>query len=149
MFRKKESKKERLNENNKDNNDVKKEKSIKFYNLSPDEINNDSIYLKALDQKIKDEKVLNIAITGRYGAGKTSVIRTYQKMHPENDYLNISLASFKNKGQDNNANIERSILQQLFYSVNPFRIPNSRFKRIKNIKNEKILEKIFIFLGLS
>lgn len=148
MFRKKESKKERLNENNKDNNDVKKEKSIKFYNLSPDEINNDSIYLKALDQKIKDEKVLNIAITGRYGAGKTSVIRTYQKMHPENDYLNISLASFKNKGQDNNANIERSILQQLFYSVNPFRIPNSRFKRIKNIKNEKILEKIFIFLGL-
>ena len=120
MFRKKESKKERLNENNKDNNDVKKEKSIKFYNLSPDEINNDSIYLKALDQKIKDEKVLNIAITGRYGAGKTSVIRTYQKMHPENDYLNISLASFKNKGQDNNANIKsvtKIVLNKLYFFI--------------------------------
>lgn len=137
-------KKEKINEKNK--NDEESSNNIKFYNLSPEKIDDNSMYLKALDQKIKDEEVLNIAVTGRYGAGKSSVIKTYQDMHPEYKYLNISLASFKNNGQDNNVNIERSILQQLFYSVNPFKIPNSRFKRIKNLNDIKLMRKFCILI---
>lgn len=137
-------KKEKINEKNKI--DEESSNNIKFYNLSPEKIDDNSMYLKALDQKIKDEEVLNIAVTGRYGAGKSSVIKTYQDMHPEYKYLNISLASFKNNGQDNNVNIERSILQQLFYSVNPFKIPNSRFKRIKNLSDIKLMKKFCILI---
>lgn len=125
---------------------------ILFYNLSANEIDKDSIYLKALDCAIKDNDVYNIAITGKYGAGKTSTIKTYETLHPEYKYLNISLASFKNNGQDNNTSIERSILQQLFYSVDSKKIPFSRFKRIKSISMKEIgfkcLITIFILISL-
>lgn len=122
--------------------------NIQFYNLSPNEIDKNSVYLKAIDYAVKDKNVLNIAITGKYGAGKTSTIMTYERMHPEYKYLNISLASFKNNGQDNNTSIERSILQQLFYTVDSAKIPNSRFKRIKNVKNNDIIKNIIKCFGI-
>lgn len=119
---------------------------IHFYNLSANEINKDSIYLKALDYAIRDKNVFNIAITGKYGAGKTSTIKTYENLHLEYQYLNISLASFKDNGQDNNTSIERSILQQLFYSIDSKKIPFSRFKKIKSISVKEICYKCLIFL---
>lgn len=126
--------------------DLNKNEKTHFYNLSANEINKDSIYLEALDSAIKDEKVYNIAITGKYGAGKTSTITTYESIHNEYKYLNISLASFKDNGQDNNASIERSILQQLFYSVDSKKIPFSRFKRIKGISDKEIYSKLLTIL---
>ncbi|MDU1891564.1 MAG: hypothetical protein E6767_12830 [Dysgonomonas sp.] len=85
-----------------------------------------------------------IAITGAYGSGKSTIIKTFQHLHPEYEYLNISLASFKDNDENGrkdsestvNNRLERrleiSILQQIFYHVRPSEIPNSRFKRINN-----------------
>lgn len=54
MFRKKgKLDKEKLELNN----------EIQFYNLSPNEVDEGSIYLKALDYAIKDKNVSNIAVT--------------------------------------------------------------------------------------
>lgn len=128
--------------------EINKNCNLQFYNLTPNDIDQNSVYLEALDYAVKNKDVLNIAVTGTYGAGKTSTIQTYEKKHPEFKYLNISLASFKNNGQDNNTSIERSILQQFFYTVASSKIPNSRFKRIKNINNKDLMKNILKILGI-
>lgn len=118
---------------------------IQFYSLIPNQINEESIYLKALDCAMQDEEVCNIAITGKSGSGKSSVIKTYEKLHKEHKYVNVSLASFDKVKQENNQ-IEKSILQQIFYSVDSKKIPYSKFKRIKNVEKDKLAKKISVGL---
>lgn len=93
-----------------------------------------------------DKHIHNVALTGPYGSGKSSVIRTFEKDYKNCGYefLNISLATFQD-GQpvgktttteptsltDLNR-IEASILQQLFYQEDDTSIPDSRFKKIKH-----------------
>lgn len=121
-------------------------------------------YSEALKVALQTPKVNNIAITGPYGSGKSSFLRTFEKNYNEWIYLPISLATFKddelleqpifnnvntndstiivNKDDKNkdtkyeiNQIIEKSILQQIFYREEERNIPSSRFKRIKNIKS--------------
>ncbi len=111
-------------------------------------------YLDKLKETIDTKGVSNIALTGGYGSGKSTVIKTFQDLNPQYEYLNISLASFNKKKNDDYDNVaskdkqtqkeelermlEVSILQQIFYHVEPSQIPESRFKRIINIPNWKI-----------
>lgn len=79
------------------NKKLKKENK-KILKLSPRVINADYIdeYLSRIDACIKDKDVLNIAITGNYGTGKSSIIKTYiEKYNLEDDeYIQINLANF-------------------------------------------------------
>jgi hypothetical protein len=108
-------------------------------------------YLNSLKSAIDDPDITNIALTGTYGSGKSTIIKTFQSQYPHFEYLNISLASFKDvKDAQNDAHaraqnedalerqLEISILQQIFYHVRPSEIPDSRFKRIVNITAGKI-----------
>ena len=130
-------------------NEVKKQKAneeleneeIQFYNLAPNEIDAENVYLRALDYAMQDINIHNIAITGKNGAGKSSVIKTYENLHPEHKYVNISLADFNKNGQDKNQ-IERSILEQFFYTINSNKIPNSKFRRIKKIQKKSTIKGI-------
>ena len=55
-------------------------------------------YFRALRGALDNERVTNIAITGHYGCGKSSILRTYEKHFCDgHKFLNISLATF---GQD-------------------------------------------------
>ncbi len=58
------------------------EKKIKLRTLAP-EYNGDyhSLYVRHLEQAIEDKKNRNIALTGRYGAGKSSVLDAFEKKH--------------------------------------------------------------------
>lgn len=113
-------------------------------------------YLDALKSAIDDHGISNIAITGGYGSGKSTVIKTFQNQYPQPQYhyLNISLASFNDakakakagtvagehdKSTPFERQLEVSILQQIFYHVKPSEIPDSRFKRIINITWHRIL----------
>ncbi|WDF61653.1 hypothetical protein PQ462_09740 [Flavobacterium sp. KACC 22758] len=126
----------------------------KFDSLTPiDNANNKEIYFIALKEALENDDIKNIALTGTYGSGKSSIIKTFQKNYSEYIYLNISLASFKDiakpkQDDDENVNrlIELSILQQIFYKEKHNDIPDSRFKRIKNIDKNKILLNSFLFL---
>ena len=139
-----------------------------FYKLTPsDEIEKGEIYFKRLDWAIKDEDIKNIAVTGNYSSGKSSVIKSYLKRRTKNDFINISLAFFNNpnnikeidnmeskieeeKLAQNNENlIEKSILQQIFYKAKDSEIPYSRFKKINNIDEKTIAKKYITYLIIA
>ena len=53
----------------------KNQKNKIFTDLAPtDHVDNDQKYVNALDWALSDERIKNIAITGLYGAGKSSII---------------------------------------------------------------------------
>ena len=51
-------------------------------------------YESELLSALSNDQIRNIAITGEYGAGKSSVIRTFVERHPELTYAFVSLAAF-------------------------------------------------------
>lgn len=109
-------------------------------------------YLDKLNETIDTKGINNIALTGGYGSGKSTIIGTFKESNPQYKFLNISLASFNKKKDDDKLPpaeqklqkeelerlLEVSILQQIFYHVKPNEIPESRFKRIINIPDWKI-----------
>ena len=122
-------------------NDNKVEhEDLKLHSLSP--INN----IEEVDAKYKtyndilyfalnEKSIHNIAITGQYGSGKSTVIDSYFKDKPHKDFFKISLATFSvsnnEKTETNIKLIEKGILQQMFYRKAADAFPFSRFKRIK------------------
>lgn len=107
-------------------------------------------YLNRLKDAINTDGINNIAITGSYGSGKSTILKTFQHQYTKlngYEYLNISLASFNGtnrteEGEDGDfeRRLEVSILQQMFYHVEPSKIPNSRFKRIVNVTIGKLIK---------
>lgn len=135
--------------------DNSKSQTNKFDALTPiDNAADKEIYFIALNEALLNDDIKNIALTGTYGSGKSSIIKTFQKKYEEYNYLNISLASFKDNIESKNVEseenlnrlIELSILQQIFYKEKHKDIPDSRFKRIKNISKREILFNSFLFL---
>ena len=110
----------------------------------------DKKYSKILEWALKNKNIKNIALTGSYGSGKSSIIKTFTKEHREYNILNISLASFSDKDIEDNKDINRlielSILQQMFYHVKHKQIPDSRFKRIRNLRARNVIFKSFLFI---
>jgi hypothetical protein len=133
--------------------DIKSE----YDDLSPvDDAAKSEPYLHALNWALQNPKVKNLALTGPYGSGKTSILKTFEKQHPELNILNISLATFqddieiltndqvpvpsltKPNFDDKHRLIELSILQQMFYRVKSSQIPDSRFNRIRSLNKLKL-----------
>lgn len=125
-------------------NQYKMSDEAKVYrDLAPsDNIENGSEYLHALEWALANERVKNIALTGPYGSGKSSIIETYIKRHPHLDCLKISMATFAENTSEQNENsnitleedeIETGILKQLFYRVSQTSIPQSRYRKLHRI----------------
>src|SRR5699024_1167469 len=51
-------------------------------------------YLDNLKDAINTKEIYNIALTAPYGAGKSTIIKTFIHQNPEWEFLKISLASF-------------------------------------------------------
>lgn len=123
-------------------------------------VDKNGIYCKAILEATNDPKVANIALTGPYGSGKSSIIQLFLKKHRPHA-LQISLAAFdsesnlkskepscQNKGKASRQDIERSILQQMLYGADADKLPFSRFKRIQSPSTFSILKSLYILLGL-
>ncbi|MFY4861524.1 hypothetical protein ACOTWK_01445 [Aliarcobacter butzleri] len=121
-------------------------------NLTPtDNVQNNGIYECSLKHGIDDKNIKNVALAGTYGSGKSSILKTFEKNYKsEYNFLNISLADFSGSQKNNeNLDIERSILQKMFYTVKNEEIPFSRFKRIKDITALELQKySLWLFIGL-
>lgn len=135
----------------------KNDNPLFYEDLTPvDNADEDKKYSDAIEWAVKNNNVKNIAVTGPYGSGKSSVLRTFEKNHKQYRCLNISLGSFKDdlekSDSDDNRNslIEKSLLQQIFYRVVGKEIPQSRFSRIKNVDFFNYnLKMVFLVIWLS
>ena len=78
---------------------IMKKTDYNFDILSP-KILDDSEYVNILKLQIDNKCVRNIAISGPYSSGKSSVLRTFQEVYPQYKCLNLSLAVFS-EIQDN------------------------------------------------
>ena len=121
---------------------VKNTDDYGYVDLGPtDDADNSSEYLRALDWAINNKNVTNIALAGPFGAGKSSIIRTFLKSHPSIKSINISLATFRENSQEKmernseefERKLEEGILKQLFYKVDYLMIPQSRYRKLHKV----------------
>lgn len=123
-------------------------------NAGVKEENKGYVPVSLLVQSIDDDRMLNIAVAGNYGVGKSSVINSAEKeldkwwrFWKRHRFIRISLASLltkENKAAKENhtplsegnvdavtdKQIEYSILQQILYHDKPQATPKSRIRRI-------------------
>ncbi|WP_417281124.1 ATP-binding protein [Celeribacter sp.] len=125
----------------------------KFVDLAPtDEADQGGVYSAALRFATDSPNVSNIALTGPYGSGKSSIIRSFLKSYPR-QALHISLAAFLPEAGDERRRvtkqeIERSILQQMLYGADADKLPLSRFKRIQSPRFWSIFRSLYVLAGL-
>lgn len=111
---------------------------------------NQDIYIELLKKGIRDQKVKNIALSGSYGSGKSSIIQKFLSVLSSKEkekYLEISLANFDNniKPEDEEQHIEKSILQQIFYKVSKNELPYSKLERTEKKSPKSILGNTIAF----
>lgn len=120
----------------------------KYYNfekLTPDKDADISVYEEAIEFVFDNSDVTNIAISGAYGAGKSSVIESYKKKHDDKNFLHISLAHFepteRNESEDSvkETTLEGKILNQLIHQIPVDRIPQTNFRVKKDVGRRNII----------
>lgn len=92
--------------NRKKEGKVGKYEEIPFQHLAPIDSVEDKTIFDALDYALSQNNVHNIALTGNYGSGKSSILESYIKRNrKKNVFLKISLATFA--VENKNENIEQ------------------------------------------
>lgn len=120
-----------------------------FTKLTP--INNVelNVYKDALDFAMNDADIKNVAISGSYGSGKSSILESYKNIHKEIKFLHISLARFGSEikyewqKKQEEQQLEGKILNQLVQQIEKKHIPKSQFgAKNKSDESKSILDKI-------
>ena len=94
---------------------------------------------KAFEFAIDDNsEVTNVAITGNYGAGKSSVVESFERKRKDKRFIHISLGQYDEiKSSEKNGldkreinTIEGKIINQLLHQIDPNKIRRSIFKTL-------------------
>src|SRR5690606_17280115 len=106
-------------------------------------------YVESLKWGILNENVKNIALSGSFGTGKSTILNIFKKNNQEFRKLDINLGKFEEKNKQTEVDIETSIVQQILYFEKKDNLRDSRFDRITydNYSFIKIL--FFFFWGYS
>lgn len=127
----------------------------KFNALTPEVLNeNKQIYTEALDYAFGNSDIKNIAITGIYGAGKSTVWNTYIHEKDLNNVITVSLGKYKddniesleNNGDDNR--VERQLINQILSQIKSSEIPLSKYGFKSNKSILKICIQSLAFLSM-
>lgn len=125
---------------------------VKFHKSFLPQVSNDAenLYIELLDKYIKDSKVSNIALTGGYGSGKSSIIETYISRHHECKQCKVSLAKYNNQTIKDKKlfyeNLYEEIIKQIYLNIPSKKIPRSNFSYLhkKFLSIDKIIINIIL-----
>lgn len=142
-----------------------------FNSLTPDILeNNKKVYTEALDYAFGNPDIRNIAITGIYGAGKSSVWNTYKnnkskeskfnlfRINPFKNVITVCLGKYSDKNDKTehlsknelDSRVETQIINQILSQIKADDIPLSKYKFKGNISSIKLFLNIFLtmfFIG--
>ena len=118
-------------------------RKYRFERLTPIDNMDLNVYEEAIDYVFSNSDVKNVAISGAYSAGKSSVLASYKKKHGELRFLHISLAHFKSTDQESDAEVKEStlegkILNQLIHQIPSEKIPQTNFRVKKTVSSKSI-----------
>ena len=97
--------------------------------------------------------IANIAVTGPYSSGKSSIMQACKKKYGEDEFITLSLTNFtqennndtinieNNNKEEKEENLESQLINQLLHKIKPKRIKESRF-----VENLKINTKSFSYI---
>lgn len=87
-------------------------------------------YLERLEKAVEDPRNRNIALSGRYGTGKSSVLDKFQEKYRDSTLrLAVSTLAPNTEGVTLTNRIQKEVLKQLVYSARPRTLRHSRFSR--------------------
>ena len=119
-----------------------------FEKLTPVNTCDMDVYDSAIDFIFKEADIRNVAISGAYGAGKSSVLAAYKSRHKEKTFLHISLAHFQDNSEESSSDdssrvkesvLEGKILNQLIHQIPTDKIPQTNFRVKKSTSNRIVL----------
>lgn len=113
---------------------------IKLSPVSDAQIGN---YDAQLTFALTDPDMKNIALSGPYGAGKSSILATYKLRHPELKFLHISFAHFQDTSRadghpTDEKRLEGKIINQLIHQLPAQAIPQTHFPLLREVDRAKV-----------
>lgn len=132
------------------------ERKYIFERLTPTDTADLNVYEDAINYVFENSDIKNVAISGSYSSGKSSIIASYKKKHNDLSFLHISLAHFMSSEQEDDISIKESILEgkilnQLIHQIPSDKIPQTNFRVKKNISSKTIFKntvEILLFLTM-
>lgn len=147
------------------------ENKYHFERLTPTDSVDLNVYEEAINYVFNNPDVRNVAISGAYSAGKSSVLASYKKRHSDKSFLHISLAHFQSPNEKSKKDVqnekdkkekevatevkesvlEGKILNQLIHQIPSEKIPQTNFRVKKRISTASIITKTLeiIFLLIA
>lgn len=148
---------------------------VSFTSLTPEVLEkNEPIYDHALDEAFKNKNIRNIAITGIYGSGKSTVWETYKKAKKLKMVITVSLGKYdddisinsilkkdkkqKKETQDEEMhkketrdeeihnNLERQLINQITAQVDNRSIPLSKYQYRDNKTKKRIFFEVALII---
>ena len=121
------------------------ERTHHFERLTPIDNMDLDIYEEAIDYAFDNSDIKNVAISGAYSAGKSSVLASYKKKHSDLHFLHISLAHFKSREQEDETEVKESVLEgkilnQLIHQIPSEKIPQTNFRVKKKVSAKSIIK---------
>ncbi|ELX1862454.1 hypothetical protein ONM63_002684, partial [Escherichia coli] len=117
--------------------------------LTPEYIEAEHVgYVAAIEEALSDEQIRNIALSGNYGVGKSSILQEVARRQ-DGRVVEISLSTLSpievSKLDDSvpkqattpTNRIQQEIVKQLLYREEPSKTPGSRFRRIERFRWER------------
>lgn len=131
-----------------------------FKSLAPVESDSYSNYQDAFKYALSNDKkgvnITNIAVTGPYASGKSSVIEKVKNNFGKGKFITLSLTNFNSGSNEENTekeenkkleeDLEAQLINQLIHKIDSKKIKDSKFLANKKIDTSKLSYKVGTFI---